>query len=687
MDPAIDQCLPEVLARDLELASDIFAAKSMTAGAPSYSVAAEYMARAKAAGQFTNRLTMALPYQPASARVQVLGSIEERDSMASFLENRDQQDHHQSYPDTSDMDSFSSADESAGVPPPPFRYHRNTSIITTATSFTDSVRKHSPQPSPPPAEPASFSWIDADSEDDSEIEDSDSLQEPLSPLSPRPPTPPKVVEIDSSSLTLEQPASAFRSRILHKKSHSVTGALTLNSPMSSATVLPLDLRSKHSKQSFTEEPPKMTERLRSLSPRKEWPQKAVPSSPRTQLPLSPPPVPQKHHQRILRISAENLKRQSRAQAAVSQPPPVTESPPMSEGYPSEGELEDESIYRTYTEASWRGQDADLSRQTPPPSPPRNYVSLAHTAQPYVPNFHGDELARVVPLPPDVIETLRVSAACFPETILLSSSLTIDTIRSYSKKMKHPEMDVMRLSPPPSPDHAGRKSLWRKVNPLKRSGSSSLRSHDRNSINGSTPGNIGSADSQKTWSAIQNVFGSCSEYICDALYAHIMAYNYVSAMLARSGGASASTANQLGHSKSRRAGGKSSSDQDDIPKKAATLLGLGDERALSPTGGADMGSLRSSRLTKRMSSATTNVPWSRDELLPSSPSPTNAGNEAPVRTVQEGLYKCIVRLISTGRLMSESGRLDEPVTDADATDADVLLMRSLCEIVRLVEETS
>ena len=702
MEQRVDDYLPELLARDLELASDVFTSKSMTAGPPSYSIVAEYMARARAAGQFTNRLSMASPFQPASSRVQILGAIEEKDSMASFLEQREQQhQHRRSYPDTSDMDSISSEDESSGMPPPSFRYRRNTSIITAATSFEGSVRKQSPQPSSPPAEPAHCSWIDGDSGAEFEADeesDSDAAPEPLSPLlfplSPRPPrpsTPPTVVDNDPFPLDYEQSAAVFRSRLIHKKSHSVTGVRTFESLRPSPLALAVAARRK-SKQGLSEIFPEQSSDRTNI-PAQEFQRATSPGpSPVEQrtpvshiLPSTPPPVPQKHHQRLSRISAESLqKRSPTTVVAARQPAPIPESPPMSDAYTSDAEIEESSLYSDL-ESSWRGLGPDYSRATPPASPSRNLVTLANTAKPYVPNFRGDELARVVPLPPDVIETLRVSVACFPETILLSSSLTIDTIRSYSKKMRLPDTDLVRLSSPLASENTGRKSIWQKVNPLKRASSASLRQSAMQSANRSRAGSIGGMDSQKAWSAIQNVFGTCSEYICDALFAHIMAYNYVSALLARSA-ASAPPSDLLARNMShRRTTGRASADrqQDDIPKKAASLLGLGDTTIEPPAAGG-----RHSRISRRTSTmtSTTSRPWSRDELLPSSPI-SSACNEAPVRTVQEGLYKCIVRLIATARLMSASGRLDEPISDADVTDADALFMRSLCEIVRLVEETS
>ncbi|KAM3502339.1 hypothetical protein MY11210_009098 [Beauveria gryllotalpidicola] len=687
LEQRIDDYLPELLARDLELGGDIFAAKSMTAGTPSHSVTAEYMARAKAAGRFTNRVEMAWEHQPASSRVQVLGPIEERDSIASFLERQGQRQYlHNQYPDISDVDSFSSEDNSSGMPPPSFRYNRNMSIVTEATSLTDSVWKPSLQPSPRRLEPCRCNWIDGDSDEDSEIDEKSVFgQEIPKTPSPRPPTPLIVVDNEILLLNCEESAAAARRRFLHRKSHSLTGVAT-------GEALTRTARLRHAAADLLPtKPANRTNMITQEFQRDTSPGHFTAEQPGRVSPVphpTPPVVQRKHRQRKSRSSKESLRKLPLAAAAAAaaaaavarQPAPLLESPPMSESYASETESEEDNV-DSAQQTLQRRLETDDSRTTTPDSPRRNFVTLAHSAAPH---FGGDELARVVPLPPDVIETLRVSVACFPETILLSSSLTIDTIRSYSKKMRHPETDFMRLS---SPEEAAKKSLWRRVNPLKRASSSNLRHKALHSANESRAGSIGGVDAQKAWSAIQNVFGTCSEYICDALFAHIVAYNYVSAQLARSAAASTSASSSLvgRHTSPRRAGGPSPADkkQDNIPKKAASLLGL-NSHGMEPAGAG----ARHNRLARRPSNMTMTAasrPWSRDELLPCQLVP-NAEHEAPVRTVHEGLYKCIVRLIATARLMSASGRTEEPIIDADATDADALFLRSLCEIVRLVEET-
>ncbi|KAM3552290.1 hypothetical protein MY1884_007286 [Beauveria asiatica] len=698
LEQRIDDYLPELLVRDLELGSDIFAAKSMTAGTPSHSVTAEYMARAKAAGRLTNRPEMACEYQPASSRVQVLQSIEERDSIATFLERQGQRQYlHNEYPDISDVESSSSEDNSSGMPPPSFRYHRNMSIVTEATSLTDSVWKPSPQPSPRPLESSRRNWIDGDSDEDSEI-DQDSIfgQEIQENPSPNP-SMPIIVDNESHLLNGEESAAAARRRFLHRKSHSLTEVQTSEALIRTA-------RLRHGTADLlSTKPANRTNMITQEFQRDTWPGDFTAEQPGR---VSPVPhstrrvAQQKHRQRRSGSTEEGLRKRPRTAAAAVACPPAArvESPPMSASYASETESEEDDDDDVYSakQAVQRGLETDYSRTTPPESPRRNFVTLAHSAAPYVLNFGGDEHARVVPLPPDVIETLRVSVACFPETILLSSSLTIDTIRSYSKKMRHPGTDFSRLSSPQ--EAAAKKSLWRRVNPLKRAPSSkNLRHNALHSANESRAGSIGGgADAQKAWSAIQNVFGTCSEYICDALFAHIMAYNYLSALLARSAAAAACTSassSLVGRHAScrrrRRAGGPADQkqQQNDIPNKAASLLGLS-SHGIEPAGaGARHNRLvpRTSNMTMTASSSSHSPPWSRDELLPCQPVPS-AVHEAPVRTVHEGLYKCIVRLIATARLMSASGRTEEPIADADATDADALFLRSLCEIVRLVEET-
>lgn len=88
-------------------------------------------------------------------------------------------------------------------------------------------------------------------------------------------------------------------------------------------------------------------------------------------------------------------------------------------------------------------DAVLARPPSPRPALRSVQSWLNSSLQPCPRAFNDDLTRVVPLPPDAMETLRVSIACFPETMLLSSSLTIETIRTYSRKVRQPSLEILR----------------------------------------------------------------------------------------------------------------------------------------------------------------------------------------------------------------------------------------------------
>jgi hypothetical protein len=101
---------------------------------------------------------------------------------------------------------------------------------------------------------------------------------------------------------------------------------------------------------------------------------------------------------------------------------------------------------------------------------------------------------------------------------------------------------------------------------------------------------------------------------------------------------------------------------------------------------------SSRFVKRF-----NIPlgrWSssssgKDDFIASmkqAPVSTSTAHDNAVRDIQAGLVRCIARLIATAKLMAESGTGEERMVEVEAREADVLFTRSLCEIVRLAEET-
>ncbi|CAK7231171.1 hypothetical protein SCUCBS95973_007820 [Sporothrix curviconia] len=77
----------------------------------------------------------------------------------------------------------------------------------------------------------------------------------------------------------------------------------------------------------------------------------------------------------------------------------------------------------------------------------------HKAQPVPLLFFSQPGIVGMPLPREVVDTLRVSVSCFPETMLSLSSFSIQTIRSYSRKVRHRSQadadDTYRLLMAPS----------------------------------------------------------------------------------------------------------------------------------------------------------------------------------------------------------------------------------------------
>lgn len=637
MGPKADDYFPEVLARDLDSSTDLFTAKNMTAGSPATVLPVEKTRRKHKS--CPTRPSIPVRHHSASARVQSLGAIQERNVIVSFL---DQQEHKQSQPQldyaTSDVESNSGTDASGSVAPPSFRY-RERSIATAATSVTTTSWKPSPKDSPALDGEHETSWMEIDSDDEEQPEQQP--DEIVESPTPRPPTPP-----DSSTAPRMHPNMEPRgpwscNNPLHHKSHSVGGPAPIIPPVRrSSKHAPVgDLaRSSSTRMKSIDD----SRWARSYSPQ-------PPSTPRSRI-------------RVLhsRAGPEDDANTIHNVPAVIEPQALTD-----DGLGSDNGLEN------YETTTWNRPNTVYIRPSPPPSPlPSVQAWLNNSVLPYAPGMGKDELSRAVPLPPDVVETLRVSIACFPETMLLSSSLTVETIRTYSRKVRHPNLDLRDLPQHPSPSHSTRKSVWRRVVSYRKGSSHS----DSNRPRGSSSSNQGSLPSSASsssieapppWMPLKHVFGCCSDYICDALYAHILAYNYISALIPRN-------ASPL----KPRIGGPNTNDtqSEDIPKKAASLLGL--------AGAPDGNSLGTHRLARKLSMA--RLSWVPGKELPST---GGAAQEQTARDIQAGLMRCIGRLVATARLMAESGTGEERMVEMEAKESDVLFTRSLCEIVRISEDAA
>ncbi|GJN69438.1 hypothetical protein PLICBS_003486 [Purpureocillium lilacinum] len=637
----VDEYFPELLAQDLECSVGVFTAKRMTAGTPVLLLSNEDKARIR-----NTRMGPSSPYLAACARVRSLGAIEERTSTVSFLGQ--QQSRLEAA--TSDVDSRTSSQTSEDMAPPSFR-HRE-SVLTAATSVASTNWKSSAARSMPSSTPLESSWIDCDSDCEEDGMDDCNIEA----LSPRPPTPPES-DFDSGVTGLRRLGTrgswGYVEQPLHHKSHSVSGGSPI-SPISPS-------RDRTSHVSFDMPVrPSSTVGFR----RHDRPEARGGLQPLT---AKPSPV------HMEQISAHQTRRSNEAAQRPSLKLEIWNKTDRALATEDFLECEPEVTEMIFPAGPLTPltaipiADAVLARPSSPRPALRSVQSWLNSSLQPCPRAFNDDLTRVVPLPPDAMETLRVSIACFPETMLLSSSLTIETIRTYSRKVRQPSLEILRApstraATPESPSQTPKRSLWRKVMPLKRSSVvTDLRQRQSHSSGESSVTSAGSstAETPKPWEPLQNVFGNCPGHICDALYAHIVAYNYMSALVARNSTTSAPR------------GATSDCQQDDIPKKAANLLGLGG------TNEAGTAFNRHSRRAR----ASLDV-WPKDEIVAIQPT-ASANHE----NMQGGLLRCIARLVATAKLIAENGTSDETLVDTAVEDVDLVVIRSLCEIVRMAEEAS
>jgi hypothetical protein len=306
----------------------------------------------------------------------------------------------------------------------------------------------------------------------------------------------------------------------------------------------------------------------------------------------------------------------------------------------------------------------------------------------------------IPLPPEVVDTLRISIACFPETMLLSTSLSIETIRAYSRKVKHTrprggsDGDTRSIFSVADQAHdlgasdnkpARRWNLPRLLSPWRvqqlqtppRS-PSPIQRHYQNQARyadeeAQTP--APGIATKPIWQSIKNIFPQGSNYLCDALYAHLVAYNYIGDLcaslpssvpfaprlssLAHVAASDApirpsvgSNANAAASSPTSGASRSSIDDPTRIPKKAASLLGLSELAAVEHSMRANLGAKQKQKQLE------TGAEKSALRRKDSGAVPGHA-SEQTLRELHAGLARCVMRLIATLQATSASGRTDSP----------------------------
>ncbi|KAK3901508.1 hypothetical protein C8A05DRAFT_16316 [Staphylotrichum tortipilum] len=334
------------------------------------------------------------------------------------------------------------------------------------------------------------------------------------------------------------------------------------------------------------------------------------------------------------------------------------------------------------------------------------------------------------LPPDVIESLQVSVSCFPETMLLTSSLSIETICAYSKKVTH-RAGLNR--PQWSPDNDSiYSSISHTAGPPKRWSMGSWLGHARRGSRqhahpplnfsyppqGTTstfplPSTFRPPATSPSWAPIKHIFPLAPDRLCDALYAHLLALNYITSLCpttasmpmpmpipTRPPPPNASTSSNSGLS---------------IPHKAASLLGMGMDDPLSsayhvhpthtqhhpqqqPHHWGSAGSLRLrrgmlGRLRRQQEQppAVPPKPPPKDDVVApatGSRGSQDNGGSASMRELKAGLGRCVGVLLAAvmiGRGLEGAGEDSAADGGGEGVGGEGVLVRALCELVRCVEE--
>ena len=324
-----------------------------------------------------------------------------------------------------------------------------------------------------------------------------------------------------------------------------------------------------------------------------------------------------------------------------------------------------------------------------------------------PSFVPNSPVAGVPLPADVLNTLRISTSCFPETTLLTSSLSIETIRTYSKKLRHP---VRR--PTNSLEDDDNESVFTFSNlstksPRKRWNLPNLMQSRRNNnkrfasyandltTNTSTaePG-ASKSSGVPDWAPIKNIFPTGADRLCDALYAHLIAYNYIGTLCPPLPGASPHTSKET-HNVPQRNPSSPTRHSDDnnvrrIPKKAESILGMNDEASSGGLYSPRDGGFGSRPFTRDSSDKGGGGPGGAPKMSTSNNSSNGAGGSDlnQLRDIHAGLAKCIARLVTTLKITTGEGMVEgEALSKKENVALDPFLLRTLCELVRCAEEVA
>jgi hypothetical protein len=709
--------LPELLVHDLELSNAVFTSKNMTAGAPASVLAVEDPS-SLVSGHRSNGSSPISPYQQGLHRVRSLGRIDESCSLTEA--------HIPDEVDETSSDSGSDS-ESSPVEPPSIRF-REQSVGTAATSLTSASYSAASRRHPTsPDRVRTGSWIDFEPDImdlDRTIGVDRSISLPARLSSSMEFATPRMSSADATKsataawtddelLDLVDDSRASKASEKERKRHSHQ---SVNIP---AIIVPARSSSLSRRERVTVDDSGVnyTQQL----PKRHSSRQEEESTEQYSEQLSS----------TIEISAVNAhvaQMTKEIRAAQDTAPHVDLDGEQDNGEEAAGEVDD-----------ILDRPPGLSVLNPPAlskegskhvvtelRPPLNHVQTwLETAIESVasPKTYDETSNPGVPLPPEVIETLRVSTTCFPETMLLSSSLSIETIRTYVRKLKHPgqgqaelskERQLVRwITPPPTPPPP---SKWKWANKLRSKRSQTFFSPSSSpAVTTPTP-KYRPAMSKKLlaygtpsstslapppWSSLRAVFPSSSDFLCDALYAHLVAYNYIASLCRNSHSSFPASARPSSRPSTSGRKELNKEDSNEVPKKAASLLGLGGE---TPDVRQHRNSIRMARKRSTILSTVgelglvasgstameASVRAHRVSIPRSTAATAGTAEHNPNRDLLAALAKCIARLVATlkataAAITTDAAAAAATIPTVEKSEMDPFFLRSLCEIVRRSEE--
>lgn len=681
-EPLFDCNFPEMLAGDLGLSEEVFRSKNLTAGAPAAALSGNGGRRHNSLQDRSSGLLSSPDQRHVLVRMRSLQTV---DTSSYQLEMASGRERRQSFESTS-------TDSSGGMEPPSVAGRgREVSVGTAATSVTSGRFSASDKSNSPIDKNSNGSWTDLqlangahhtssnqNSSDASEVGRCQSLSNirqqssPRSPLeSPRSPRD-TGGELRTMSLGNGKPSPSVAEPLPAFKSPS-----NLNSSsMQAETPSPFNSSPSTRPNGFPARRSSLTQNSDFL---------------RVSYSRASPHTPSSRHSSIINSNLMPAVTPTRRPSSAGNASPYSKDDEARSmlSLNSDDEDEDDDTFDQSVATPKEVNQVATPTIISPLADIERWVDQSSIEFGHLPSPTKDYQGSRLHVAPEVLDTLRISVACFPETILTCSSLSIETIRNNTKKVKFRKVDIADDSQfaPDSPDASTKPSKWKWLTTKRAPEPSPTKLQPPQRYLPPPLDEAIEQQSQKAvWQSIKNIFPKGTDHLCDALYAHILAYNYVTALCPPSTVVAQTARPASKQSSAPSISDKASlrSDNNKIPHKAATLLGLDNDP--STTAPPRDSSTTARPDTRRGKTGFMQGKRENTKTFGSMANRTADEHDQSLKDLRYGLAKCIARLVGTLRLTS-----GEPLSQSkssrpgDIKDVDPLFIRALCEVVRCNEE--